>query len=59
MYKSNVYFEANCGGDLSAENGVITSPKYPQEYELNTDCLWHITVTSGFKVVAVFTDFKV
>eukprot|EP00794_Sanderia_malayensis_P006970 gene6970-7755_t len=34
--------EANCGGLLDSENGVITSPGFPNSYKANDECFWTI-----------------
>jgi len=36
---------------------VITSPNYPQDYPLNMDCVWQITVDHRRQVVLNFGDF--
>ncbi|XP_055901448.1 neurogenic locus notch homolog protein 1-like isoform X2 [Biomphalaria glabrata] len=37
----------DCGGDLSDQAGVITSPKFPSNYPDNSFCQWHITVADN------------
>uniref|UniRef100_A0A6P8IYU7 Sushi, von Willebrand factor type A, EGF and pentraxin domain-containing protein 1-like n=1 Tax=Actinia tenebrosa TaxID=6105 RepID=A0A6P8IYU7_ACTTE len=34
--------DMNCGGTLLDPKGVITSPKYPNPYDNNLDCVWLI-----------------
>jgi len=36
------YKESVCGGLLSAEHGLITSPNYPNNYPPNLNCFWTI-----------------
>eukprot|EP00794_Sanderia_malayensis_P006969 gene6969-7754_t len=38
--------EAKCGGLLGSENGVITSPGFPNDYKPNDECFWTIFRTS-------------
>lgn len=33
---------ARCGGVLRSNNGILTSPGYPDSYESNVDCRWEI-----------------
>ena len=37
---------------------MITSPNYPQDYPLNMDCVWQITVDHRRQVVLTFSDFR-
>ncbi|KAK0043849.1 multiple epidermal growth factor-like domains protein 11, partial [Biomphalaria pfeifferi] len=37
----------DCGGDLSDQAGVITSPKFPNTYPDNSSCQWHIAVAEN------------
>ena len=34
-----------CGDVLNSQNGIITSPNHPNNYNHNTQCLWVINVT--------------
>jgi len=34
--------EATCGGIFEAENGVITSPGFPNNYKANEECFWTV-----------------
>ena len=50
-----------CSGvpqDLTASNGTVTSPNYPNNYKSNSNCAWRITVPAGFRVYLVFEDFE-
>ncbi|TWW68181.1 CUB and sushi domain-containing protein 1 [Takifugu flavidus] len=47
--------EAPCGYNVSAENGTIYSPQYPNEYPNSQDCSWLITVPHGHGVYINFT----
>ena len=35
----------NCGGDLTADEGEISSPNWPSPYNANQDCEWNINVS--------------
>eukprot|EP00112_Aurelia_sp_Birch-Aquarium-sp1_P008061 Seg1882.13 transcript_id=Seg1882.13/GoldUCD/mRNA.D3Y31 product=Cubilin protein_id=Seg1882.13/GoldUCD/D3Y31 len=50
---------AKCGGVISQESGVITSPGYPAKYPQSVMCLWDIQVRPGSKVALTFEDFDV
>lgn len=48
----------SCGGVLSANEGVFTSPQYPVFYPPSIDCKWTIKVSPGQKVRVRFTMFR-
>ncbi|XP_072275195.1 dorsal-ventral patterning tolloid-like protein 1 [Pyxicephalus adspersus] len=48
----------SCGGYLTQNSGVITSPMYPQYYPANSRCVWQITATSNFTIDIYFTSFN-
>lgn len=41
------FYAVNCGGKISASNGILTSPNYPSNYFNNATCVWNITVPMG------------
>lgn len=45
-----------CGGTVSADSGVITSPGYPSQNLNKVFCEWKITVPKGRRVKAEFLD---
>ncbi|CAL8403736.1 unnamed protein product, partial [Boreogadus saida] len=47
--------EAPCGYNVSADNGTIYSPQYPNEYPNSQDCSWVIQVPHGHGVYINFT----
>ncbi|XP_077451119.1 CUB and sushi domain-containing protein 1-like isoform X2 [Stigmatopora argus] len=47
--------EAPCGYNVTAENGTIYSPQYPNEYPNSQDCSWLIIVPHGHGVYINFT----
>ncbi|GIY46955.1 tolloid-like protein 1, partial [Caerostris darwini] len=46
-----------CGGSIYAEEGVISSPLYPQAYKRNSECVWHIKVPGYHTVKMEFNSF--
>lgn len=48
-----------CGGDFEEENGVITSPWFPNPYEDNKNCVYNIMAPLGKAIVLNFTDFEI
>ncbi|CAG0885912.1 unnamed protein product [Darwinula stevensoni] len=44
-----------CGGVLTDDSGVILSPNYPEEYPVNSACIWFIM--SEFPVILTFEEF--
>ena len=55
---NNLFFAA-CGGDLNANNGMVTSPNYPSFHPLDIECIYKITVPAGNKVQLYFRDFNI
>lgn len=43
-------FLSGCGGLFHGNDGVISSPNFPQPYPQNIECVWLITVESGYHV---------
>ncbi|XP_071826204.1 cubilin-like isoform X2 [Apostichopus japonicus] len=48
-----------CGGSLTAQTGIVTSPGYPAEYFANADCVWTITVPTGRQIAVNFTSMNI
>ncbi|XP_072033776.1 uncharacterized protein [Amphiura filiformis] len=46
-----------CGGTLTSHEGSIVSPRYPNTYPLNTECVWLIQVPAGNSIRLQFTVF--
>lgn len=46
-----------CGGKFDAENGTITSPRYPNNYEDNKYCVYDIEAPLDKAIILNFTDF--
>ncbi|XP_041439963.1 CUB and sushi domain-containing protein 2 isoform X1 [Xenopus laevis] len=47
--------EVPCGGNVTAFNGSIYSPGFPDQYPNSQDCNWTITVPLGFGIHINFT----
>ncbi|TKS81919.1 Suppressor of tumorigenicity 14 protein [Collichthys lucidus] len=47
-----------CGGVLTTDKGVFTSPLHPSFYPPAVDCKWTIEVPAGQKVQVKFTMFR-
>jgi len=45
---------SGCGGNFTAEHGSFTSPGYPNEYPLNTECVWTVYAPPGNKIMIAF-----
>lgn len=55
-----VSVDPGCGGLLHADRGVLSTPRYPQNYQPDLDCSWHVMVTPGFRVSVNFeTQFQI
>ncbi|XP_059901037.1 cubilin [Gadus macrocephalus] len=56
----NASYTRGCGGLLHANRGVLSSPRYPQNYLPGLDCSWHVMVPPGFRISVNFqTPFQV
>lgn len=53
--KTSVFFIALCGGNITAMNGTIYSPGYPDEYPNFQDCFWLVRVPPGNGIYINFT----
>ena len=52
--------EKTCGTDfVGVESGLIKSPNYPENYDLNLDCYWTIQLNSGNVVSFTFGEIKI
>ncbi|XP_025082471.1 cubilin-like [Pomacea canaliculata] len=40
----------DCGGDISGDEGVVSSPNYPANYDNLRVCEWRITVEDSFNI---------
>lgn len=45
----------DCGGQLTAKQGVLTSPDFPNQYPLNSLCIW--TIPQSVPERVLFFDF--
>nr|XP_012218853.1 PREDICTED: cubilin-like [Linepithema humile] len=48
-----------CGGNYTSEYGTITSPRYPNSYPLNAECVWILNTSPGNKLTLAFTEFDI
>ena len=49
-----------CGGTISADTGVITSPQYPSNYPPNSNCTWIVMVATGRTIrVQIDSNFNI
>lgn len=53
-----IIYTAACGGTLTAPEGNITSPSYPDNYPKNKRCLWKITGPRGQRISLKFDNFQ-
>lgn len=49
------FLPALCGGNITAMNGTIYSPGYPDEYPNFQDCFWLVKVPPGNGIYINFT----
>jgi len=47
MEQSNINPMVRCGEYITADEGVIYSPGYPNLYDVNLVCMWRLTVNVG------------
>lgn len=50
-------FFLGCGGQLTGEGGLFTSPNYPVSYPVNIQCVWRIVTKPTGSVELTFQDF--
>ena len=44
------YTKGECGGNFTTMNGIFTSPKYPNIYPVNTECIYTVSLHQGFLI---------
>ncbi|XP_053208270.1 cubilin-like [Panonychus citri] len=47
-----------CGGVLNSPNGIVTSPNYPNPFNVPGECLWKIKTSDGSRLVVNLTDLE-
>ncbi|XP_022107899.1 cubilin-like isoform X2 [Acanthaster planci] len=47
-----------CGGDITATDGAFSSPGYPANYPVDTECVWTIQSSPGNQVQVSFSVFN-
>ncbi|XP_053208267.1 cubilin-like isoform X2 [Panonychus citri] len=52
--KSNV----QCGGVLNSANGIVTSPNYPNPFNVSGECLWKIKTSDGSHLFVNLIDLE-
>ncbi|BHF63145.1 Bone morphoproteintic protein 1 [Sparganum proliferum] len=50
-------YKVVCGGIMQADDGIFSSPGYPNHYPPNRECTWRIEVPVGFAVFLTFYSF--
>ncbi|XP_053714419.1 cubilin isoform X1 [Synchiropus splendidus] len=53
-----VEVQGGCGGPVTAPEGEIHSPRYPNSYPSNVDCSWVISVDANHRVLFNFSDLE-
>ncbi|NP_445784.3 cubilin precursor [Rattus norvegicus] len=51
------YSFTDCGGIRTGDNGVISSPNYPNLYSAWTHCSWLLKAPEGHTITLTFSDF--
>ncbi len=57
LVMNSLYPLADCNRTINADNGTISSPRYPSNYYSKANCHWHITTRPGTYVLLQFKDF--
>ncbi|XP_055860294.1 uncharacterized protein LOC106054907 [Biomphalaria glabrata] len=55
---SYVFFCIECNTTINDSSGFIASPGYPQQYDNNVYCEWHITTNVSNRIFISFTDMS-
>ncbi|CAG2110474.1 unnamed protein product [Medioppia subpectinata] len=50
--------EGSCTHHITAPNGELHSPNYPDPYPSRKDCTWLLTTTPGHRIKLLFTEFE-
>lgn len=54
------HYEAVCGGHIFVdEGGHLESPNYPEDYQLNKECIWKLFAPQDYQVAVTFHSFEV
>lgn len=60
MYTFGTVFPAKeCGGVHTDQEKVLDSPGYPEDYQDEQICYWHIRVRYGQRIRLHFLDFDI
>ncbi len=52
MVEKPILTPVKCGSDITAANGTIESPNYPDSYPNNAHCIWNIELPNkGGKIM--------
>ncbi|GAB1597688.1 hypothetical protein Ahia01_000045400, partial [Argonauta hians] len=49
---------SSCGGKYEASSGSFNSPMYPENYPMDTTCVWQLLNTPGSQVQVAFSVFN-
>ena len=49
--------EGNCKYEIRTAFGKITSPNYPDYYQIRKECVWHFSTTPGHRIKLSFYEF--
>ncbi|RZB39105.1 CUB, FXa inhibition, and/or EGF CA domain containing protein [Asbolus verrucosus] len=49
--------KTNCSYEISSLSGNVSSPNFPQSYNVNQQCWWQITTTPGHRILLTFLNF--
>ncbi|XP_069077882.1 astacin-like metalloendopeptidase isoform X2 [Pleurodeles waltl] len=52
------YKTVTCDSTSTKDNGMVTSPGYPQEYPNSMDCVMAILAPAGYQISLSFTQFE-
>ncbi|XP_064632767.1 bone morphogenetic protein 1-like [Lineus longissimus] len=55
----DMQYDVVCGGELTAEEGMLTSPNYPGFYKSNKECYWSITLDKEWRILIRFEVFEI
>ena len=53
------YGSGICGGNFTTQNGIFTSPSYPDNYPDNTDCIYSISQPNGTVIMLNFLSMDI
>ena len=53
------YNSGRCGGSFTTQNGILTSPSYPENYPNNAECVYTISHLTDTTIMLSFVNMQI